>query len=162
MTRVIGYNDPRKLNELSEWDELKKYPHFCISQTLVQGLSREYGRTEFRVLTTIDRLIKKFYREWTDNQENDVKHYLDIRKAIEKIENKKLKKSFMENRMEVYNSVKFLLECDITSEQLNKKNLTKDKEIFINIYKEIENNPNWEEIKELDSKTMYSFKEAIK
>lgn len=162
MTRVIGYNDPRKLNELSEWDELKKYPHFCISQTLVQGLSREYGRTEFRVLTTIDRLIKKFYREWTDNQENDVKHYLDIRKAIEKIENKKLKKSFMENRMEVYNSVKFLLECDITSEQLNKKNLTKDKEIFIDIYEEIENNPNWKEIKELDSKTMYSFKEAIK
>lgn len=160
--RIIGYNDPRKLNELKEWNELKEYHHFCISQTLVQGLSREYGRDEFKVLTTIDRLIKKFYREWTDNPENDVKHFLDIRRAIEKIENNKLRKSFMENRIEVYNSIKFLLECDITSDKLEKDGLTKDKIEFIKIYKEIEKNSNWAEIKELNSKTRYSLKEAIK
>ncbi|WP_338608835.1 hypothetical protein [Clostridium baratii] len=160
--RIIGYNDPRKLNELKEWDELKKYHHFCISQTLVQGLSREYGRTEFKVLTTIDRLIKKFYKEWTDNPENDLKHFLDVRRAIEKIKNNKLRKSFMENRREVYNSIRFLLECDITSTQLEKDNLTKDKIEFLNIYKEIEKNSNWLEVRELDSKTIYSLKEAIK
>ena len=43
--RVIGYNDPRKLNEIDDWKELREYDHFCISQTLVQGLSREFGRT---------------------------------------------------------------------------------------------------------------------
>lgn len=160
--RIIGYNDPRKLNEIEEWNELKGYYHFCISQTLVQGLSREYKRTEFTVLTTIDKLIKKFYKEWTDNPQDEVNHYLDIRRAIEKIEDIKLRKSFMENRLEVYNSVKFLLECGVSSDQLERDDLTKDKKEFLNVYKEIENNFNWSIIKELDLKTIYSFKEAIK
>ena len=160
--RIIGYNDPRKLNELKEWNELKEYHHFCISQTLVQGLSREYGRNEFKVLTTIDKLIKKFYREWSNNPENDVNHFLDIRRYIEMIEDNKLRKAFIENRMEVYNSIRFLLECDITSSELKKEGLSKEKIEFIKIYEKIEKNPNWVEIKELDSKTMYSLKESIK
>lgn len=160
--RIIGYSDPRNLNELKEWNELKEYHHFCISQTLVQGLSREFGRTEFKVLTTIDKLIKKFYKEWTNNPENDINQFLDIRRKIEKIENKKLRKAFMENRMDVYNSIRFLLECDITSNQLKSDNLTKEKIELIRIYKEIEKSPNWAEVKELDNKTMYSFKEAVR
>lgn len=160
--RVIGYNDPRKLNEIDDWKELREYDHFCISQTLVQGLSREFGRTEFKVLTTIDKLIKKFYREWYDNPEKDVKHFLDIRRYIEEIQNPKLKKSFMENKTDVYNSIRFLIECEISSNELENDRLTDEKIEFLKIYKKIEQSTDWAEFKELDYKTIYSLKEAIK
>ncbi|MFU7514617.1 hypothetical protein [Clostridium sp. HCS.1] len=160
--RIIGYDDPRKLNEIDEWNELKNYHHFCISQTLVQGLSREFGRTEFKVLTTVDKLIKKFYREWSDNKERDVKHFLDIRRYIQEIKDLKLKKAFMENKLEVYNSVKFLIECELSTDQLNLENLTDEKKVFFDIYKKVETNIDWAEFKELDSKTIYSLKESIK
>ena len=57
--KIYTYKDPFHLDKYSYWNEIKQYPHLCVSQTLVQGLDKKYKRSEFSYLYCIDDLIKE-------------------------------------------------------------------------------------------------------
>ena len=43
--RIFTYPDPFELKSNTElWDIITKHPHFCASDTLLQGLGTEYKR----------------------------------------------------------------------------------------------------------------------
>ena len=45
--KIYTYSDPYKINRESYWDEIKNCPHFCVSQTMVNGLEEIYDNLTF-------------------------------------------------------------------------------------------------------------------
>ena len=66
---IYTYENPFEIDKISNWRELKRCPHLCISQTLVEGLKEYYGRSEFQLICTVDSVLKKVYEEWHDSPE---------------------------------------------------------------------------------------------
>lgn len=49
--KIYTYSDPYKINRESYWDEIKNCPHFCVSQTMVNGLEEIYDNLKIRSAT---------------------------------------------------------------------------------------------------------------
>lgn len=145
--RVITYNDPRCIEEIEGWNELKKLPHFCISQTLVQGLSQKCGREEFNMLSTIDKLLNEFYSEWKNNSELSLKQYLDLVEEIKKIKNEKYKNVFYKNKNELLKSIRLLIESDVSFVDLKNDRISDELKLFFELYGNLKGRENWNSIK---------------
>ena len=91
--KITTYSDPRLINKIEDWEEIIKYPHLCVSDTLEQGLSHKFGEEEFDFITTIDKFLNEFYSEWKNNSELSIRQYLELVKLINSSEaDKKTKK----------------------------------------------------------------------
>ena len=138
MVRVLTYADPFKLKNNKElWDVITKHPHFCVSDTLVQGLEREYSREDFNYFGTVDTLTNKLLGDYTKNPENDIKLFLNVSSLIDEKLEGNIKKAFEFNKAEVVNSVKFLIELEAEAEAF-KKELTDEQNSLLEIYKNID------------------------
>ena len=151
--RIITYNDPRCIDKIENWEEIKNIPHLCISQTLVQGISHKVKRSEMKFLSTVDKVLKGFYSEWLNDKEKNVNQFLDINRAIDEIvKEEKYKKPMKSNAADIIKAIKFLLEADIKPKDLSTDRITREQVYFIQIYKEIYNKNNWVDIQYIDSK----------
>lgn len=144
--RIITYSDPRCIDQIKEWEELKKLPHFCVSQTLVQGLSQKCGREEFNMLSTIDKLLNEFYCEWKNDSELSIRQYLDLVEEIKKIENEKYKNVFYKNKNELLKSIRLLIESDVSLTDLKNDGLSDELKIFLRLYQNLKGTENWNSI----------------
>lgn len=142
--KIYTYRSPFELNNMSKekTDELRKYPHLCVSQTLVEGLKAYYGRDNFGIICTVDNLLKKFYESWCDQEENNVKQSIAISNVLEKwreggTQNSKLLGTLSHNEKEIIKSIKYLVESHIAADDLP-KGLSKEQKALQNLYKQIE------------------------
>ena len=145
--RVITYSDPREIEEIKEWDMIRKIP-----QTLVQGLARKCSRDSFSILTTIEKFLNYFYEEWKNDSELSIKQFVELSDEIRKIHDKKLKSTFLRNRSEVYKSIRLLKESDIVPSDLAEEIKSKEFKEFREIYKNICFRPNWNILSYSDDK----------
>lgn len=142
--KIYTYRSPFELNNMSKekTDELRKYPHLCVSQTLVEGLKAYYGRNNFGVICTIDNLLKKFYKVWCDQEENNVKQSITISNVLEEwreigVKNSKLLGTLSHNEKELIKSIKYLVESHIAADDLPKE-LNEEQKALQQLYKQIE------------------------
>ena len=93
--RIFTYPDPFEINTNQElWDIITKHPHFCASDTLLQGLGIEYKRTSFGVLRTIKSLVHKVLGDYVNNPKNDVQMFLDVSNCIRNLPDGEMKNAF--------------------------------------------------------------------
>ncbi|WP_097006573.1 hypothetical protein [Lacrimispora amygdalina] len=148
---VYTYHDPYKLNENSAlWGEISNCPYFCVSQTMVNGLKIIYGGS-FQIgrVTTAMNLSKSLYDTWMTTS-CAVKQHADIDNIIanshsvnelseEEIDN--IKKSFLFNRDEVFNSIRTLFEMRMDPENIVWDCLSPEQKFIVTIYKQIIESP---------------------
>jgi hypothetical protein len=147
--KIYTYPNPFTITSTPFWDEIKDYPHLCISQTLVQGLSTYYGRDKFSFIYTVDSFMKRFYKLWTDNPENDIAQYISISDRIEEIQDKNIKKAMKFNQKDIVSSIRFLIELGIDGDSFKRDNLTKEQEEFLRIYKVSRTDSSWRKLDKL-------------
>lgn len=142
--KIYTYRSPFELNNMSKekTDELRKYPHLCVSQTLVEGLKAYYGRDNFGVICTVDNLLKKFYEVWCNQEENNVKQSIAISNVLEEwrergVQNSKLLGTLSHNEKELIKSIKYLVESHIAADDMP-KGLSKEQKALQHLYKQIE------------------------
>ena len=138
--KIYTYKNPFEIDKMSIWNDIKKYPHLCVSQTLVEGMKEYYGRENFGILCTVDQVLKKVYKEWHDNTDGEVIQMLDIQQAIEKLEDKPLRQTMEHNKAEVLKSIRYLIESDIDAE-VDTSNLPEEQKLLFEIYKIVEDQP---------------------
>ena len=62
MREIYTYANPLLMNKDDLiWGMLNKYPQFCASDTLSQGMIQFYGRKEFGIIQTMSDLQKLRY-----------------------------------------------------------------------------------------------------
>lgn len=135
--KIYTYKDPFHLDKYSYWNEIKQYPHLCVSQTLVQGLDKKYKRSEFSYLYCIDDLMEILYYDWIKNIEVRVNQYIKLSEIINKIPHKKIKNSFKFNQNNVLDSIRMIKELELDL-KVDEKNLSEEQNWFIKIKNRVE------------------------
>lgn len=136
--RIFAYSNPFEINRNAElWGIVTKHPHFCASDTLVQGLEAEYRRTSFGHLRTIDELINRVLGEYTNNPQNDMKIFLTVSNLVRKLPENEMKTAFRFNIAYVVEAVQYLimLRCDVT--KFNRDEQSKEQNILLDIYQKV-------------------------
>lgn len=154
--KIYTYKDPFHLDKYSYWNEIKQYPHLCVSQTLVQGLEKKYERSEFNYLDCIDDLMEVLYYDWTKNTEVRVNQYIKLSEIINKISDVKTKNSFKFNQNNILDAIRMIKELEIDLE-VDKQSLSEEQNLFIKIMNKIEN----EECFKILDKSKLSSKETL-
>lgn len=144
---IYTYHDPYSLKENKElWKEISSCPYFCVSQTLVNGLKSFYGGSfQGGRVTTVKELMNSLYEYWTGTA-CAVKQHADIDNIIansgseieltdNELEN--IRKSFLFNRDEVFNSIRTLFELRMNPQNIVEEYLTPEQKYIVSIFKKI-------------------------
>lgn len=156
--RIFTYPNPFEINKNQElWGIVTKHPHFCASDTLVQGLEAEYGRTSFGILRTISALMGRVLGDYTNNPQNDIQMFLTVSSIIREFQDSEMKTAYRFNIADVVEAVKFLimLECDTSKFDLNE--LTEEQAIILEIYEKVQKTTCVEGFEELKHLTKEDF-----
>ena len=139
--RIFTYPDPFEINANQElWDIITKHPHFCASDTLLQGLGIEYKRTSFGLLRTIKSLVNKVLGDYVNNPRNDVQMFLDVSNCIRNLPDGEMKNAFRFNIANVVDSIKFLIMLECDADKFS-GNISEEQKVLLDIYKTIINMP---------------------
>lgn len=146
---IYSYHNPYSLKENQElWNEIVNCPYFCVSQTLVNGLKTLY-RKDFQIgrVTTVKNLTDAVYKYWTGTA-CAVKQHTDIDNIISTVsercglnanEVENIRKSFLFNRDEVFNSIRTMFELRMDPHNIVEKYLTPEQKFIVFIFNEIIN-----------------------
>lgn len=143
---LYTYHDPYKLNKEEFWKEIYNCPYFCVSQTLVNGLMSIYGK-DFQIgrVTTVKNLTDSLYNFWTSTtcavkQHADIDNIIvnsGIENRLSELELENIRKSFLFNRDEVFNSVRTMFELNMVPQNIVEKYLTPEQKYIVGVFKEI-------------------------
>jgi len=140
MMRVCTYPDPFNIKEsIALWELMTQNPHFCASDTLVQGLSQKYHRTSFGHLRSVATLVDIIYKDWTRNIQKDIKLNLKVSDYIEALPETTpaqiaQKRALKFNKYEIVKAVNILLILDSKKDDFNMDALSYEQRIVFDVY----------------------------
>lgn len=139
--QVVTYKDPFKINTNKElWNILQQYPQLCASDTLAQGLARQYDRCSFQYLRSIEYVFKFLYSGWMNNPIGDMNIYLQLSSAIStELDNEKERRVFKNNIAHVVEAIKFLLILGVDETEFPDR-INKDQKTLLKLYKKLRDN----------------------
>ncbi|MEN3005451.1 hypothetical protein [Dehalobacterium formicoaceticum] len=141
--KIYTYNNPFNLTREPYWDEIRKVPHFCVSQTLVQGLNRNYGRHAFNYITTADQIINALYPEWYKSVEMKIEQYVSISRQIEMMGSSNLAKSFKFNQQRIIDALRFSITLNLDANNFDTSKLPVEQTAFLAMLNTVKDEPCW-------------------
>lgn len=157
--QILTYKDPKNLEKREFYKDICKYPNLCASETLKMGLTDKKKRSNYGYICSIDSFVKELYKEWLDPV-NQIKQMSSLTKYINNINDTNIKKSFIFNKSEILNALRFLLEMDIKPESINENN--KIIKQFKLIYSEIIKENEWRQLEDRSKITVDKLKKSFK
>ncbi|WP_026669763.1 hypothetical protein [Butyrivibrio sp. AE3006] len=137
--RVITYSDPKRIFDKVDRSLIKKYPHVCASDTLMQGLEEKYGRESFSIIGSVSQFISSIFRGGLDDPSDDLQLYLNVSNAIDSIDEHEslaelgdyCKKAFIHNKSQLIDAVKLLVFAGV-DKGFDKYCHNEEQEVFYN------------------------------
>ena len=65
---IYTYSNPYEINNEPYWESIRYAAHFCVSQTMVNGLEAVYSELQVGQLTTVEFLTEALYPSWDDTK----------------------------------------------------------------------------------------------
>lgn len=140
---IYTYGNPYEINTEPYWESIKNSAHFCVSQTMVNGLHETFEDLQKGQLATVDVLVKQLYPSW-----NDTKTYIEQYAAVSEViknadlkydetRNNKIKKSLKFSRKDVLDCVRLLFEMGIEVDNINTKLISFEQQLLVATYRKI-------------------------
>lgn len=145
---IYTYSNPYEINNEPFWDSIKNCAHFCVSQTMVNGLSAVYSELNDGQLATVEELVEALYPNWFDTktyieQYTILTNTLDtVTPNIEPDRWKKIKQSLRFNKSSVLDSIRLMAEMGLSLKNLKVKKITEEQLYLVAAYKAILNGEN--------------------
>lgn len=133
---VIAYSDPRNLNKHPLWDEFKKYPQFCATKFLAEGMDERYGESDGLWSVSIGRIFRLVFPDWHYSTTR-VEQFACLTKLIDRLRerrpsSKRILDSFRRNQNTVLDAIRTLVEGGIRPGELTpQKN---EQEVFQELF----------------------------
>lgn len=140
---IYTYSDPFYLRKTEFWEKIKSYPHFCVSQTLVQGLTSYHKRNRFGIINTIKAFEDQMFFPWNEPY-TKLAQYVILSDLIDEIDSPSIKRAFKFNQAHLLEAVRCLMELDIRHDQLVAKSPVQT--IFNDLYRKVSDNPDFPRI----------------
>lgn len=145
--KIYTYSNPYEIDCESFWNEIKDSAHFCVSQTMVNGMNQTYPLLKTRQATaTIRTLINSLYENWEDINTN-VKQIMEVDNAISELNYhssslENVKRSLLFNTKSIVACIRMFKELGIQSTLMTKDELNINQQHLIELYKIIDKNDN--------------------
>lgn len=145
---IYTYSNPYEINNEPFWDSIKNCAHFCVSQTMVNGLSAVYSELNDGQLATVEELVEALYPNWFDTktyieQYTILTNTLDtVTPNIEPDRWKKIKQSLRFNKSSLLDSIRLMTEMGLSLKNLKIKKITEEQLYLVAAYKVILNGEN--------------------
>ena len=160
--RVVTYASPFELRANAElWSLITKHPHFCASDTLVQGLSNYYGRKAFCTIRPLQDLVEILFREYADNPVNDMQIFLTASEAIRHWPESDLRTSFLFNKAEVVNAIQLLLPLFCDPDLFDRTSLPPEQQAFLDLLKVVQQSPCIDALESCKRKSIEDYRNAV-
>lgn len=134
---IYTYSNPYEINKELYWDSIKNCPHFCVSQTMANGMMGTYEEMTAGKVSTVENLVKGLFAYW-ESSECKIKQYTAIDEAINRLniaENEeKIKQSLRFNRKQLSNSLRILFELDMSIEEMRTELMTEEQSHLVELY----------------------------
>lgn len=140
--KIYTYSNPYEIKRESYWNEIKNCAHFCVSQTMVNGLENIYlSLKEDGYLTTIRILINALYSDWEDENRH-VRQIMEVDHAINSLhfegeEGGNTQRSLEYNTKSLVKCIRLFRELGLNADSFDLSRLNTDQKYLINIYKNI-------------------------
>lgn len=140
---IYTYSNPYEINNEPFWDSIKNCAHFCVSQTMVNGLSVVYDELNDGQLATVEELVEALYPNWFDTktyieQYTILTNILDtVTSNIEPERWKKIKQSLRFNKSALLDSIRLMVEIGLSLKNLKIKKITEEQKYLVAAYKVI-------------------------
>ena len=138
--KIYTYSNPYEIKRESYWNEIKDCAHFCVSQTMVNGLEDIYpSLKEGGYLTTIRILINNLYSDWEDENRR-VKQIMEVDNAINALtldgdESGNARRSLEYNTKSLVKCIRLFRELGLSADSFDVSRLNTDQKYLIEIYK---------------------------
>ena len=135
---IYTYSNPYEINKELYWDSLKNCPHFCVSQTMANGMMGTYEEMTAGKVSTVENLVKGLFAYW-ESSECKIKQYTVIDEAINRLNitenSEKIKQSLRFNRKQLSNSLRILFELDMSIEEMRTELMTEEQRHLVELYR---------------------------
>ena len=135
---IYTYSNPYEINKELYWDSIKECPHFCVSQTMANGMIGTYEEMKAGKVSTVENLVKGLFSYW-ESSECKIKQYADVDQAInllDVIDNaENIKQSLHFNRKDLCNSMRILFELDMCLEEMRTDLMSEEQRYLVQLYK---------------------------
>lgn len=145
--KIYTYSNPYEIDCEVFWNEIKDCAHFCVSQTMVNGMNQTYPLLKNRQATsTIRTLVNALYEDWEDINTN-VRQIMEVDNAISELDYhssslENVKRSLLFNTKSIVSCIRMFKELGIDSRLMSKKELNIDQQYLVELYKIIDSRKN--------------------
>ena len=158
--KIYTYSNPYEIDCESFWNEIKDCAHFCVSQTMVNGMNQTYPNLKKRQSTaTIKSLVNALYEDWESINTN-IRQIMEVDNAISELDSQttcleNVKRSLLFNTKSIVSCIRMFKELELDSGLMNKKDLNIDQQYLVELYKIIDNRILLFLLKELHRKILW-------
>ena len=139
--KIYTYSNPYDLSREVFWKDLQNCPHFCVSQTMVNGFESILDRDgKYKTMTTIRNLMNTLYENWEDINTR-VRQIMETDNAVCQIaineNNHNIRSSLEYNTKSIAQCIRLFKELGIDPERLDDSKLNPVQKCLVAIYKNI-------------------------
>ena len=139
---IYTYSNPYEINKELYWDSIKDCPHFCVSQTMANGMIGTYEEMTAGKVSTVENLVKGLFYFW-ESSECKIRQYTVLDEAINRLvivdNSESIKQSLRFNRKQLSDSLRILFELDINPKEMRTELMTEEQRHLVELYKVIRN-----------------------
>lgn len=155
---IYTYSNPYEIDNEPYWDSIKKCAHFCVSQTMVNGLAAVYKELNNGQLAAVEELVKALYPHWLDTK-TYIEQYTLLTNVLNSVKPNisaekwcKVKQSLRFNKSSLLDSIRLLCELKIDYRDLKIQKLTEEQSYLVAAYKKIS---------EVDEKNLFQIRHSL-
>lgn len=138
---IYTYSNPYGINKEMYWDSIRNCPHFCVSQTMANGIMSTYPEMRAGKVSTVENLVKGLFSYW-ESTECKIRQYADIDIAIGQLDlnkrEEKIRQALRFNRKDLCNSLRIMFEMNMSVEDMKLDAMSEEQKYLIMIYGSIQ------------------------
>lgn len=154
--KIYTYSNPYEIDCEPFWNEIRDCAHFCVSQTMVNGMNQTYPILKTRqATTTVRSLVNALYEDW-ENINTNVRQIIEIDNAISELDYQTncadhIKRSLLFNTKSIVSCIRIFKELGIDADLIVKDELNINQHYLVELYKIVDKKEN----------TAFSFRRAF-
>ena len=140
--KIYTYSNPYDIKRESFWEEINNCAHFCVSQTMVNGIGEIYPPLKNAgLLTTINILLNSMYSDWVSDNVK-VAQMMETDNAINSIdmdddESGNAKRSLEYNTRSLVKCMRLFKELGLCADSFDVSRMNAEQKYLVEIYRYI-------------------------
>ena len=134
---IYTYSNPYEISSEPYWESIRYAAHFCVSQTMVNGMEAVYPELRVGQLTTVEYLTAALFPVWDDTK-TYIKQYAALTDIMNNVVYKcsdedkiRIKRSLNFNKTHLLDCIRLMSEMNILFENIKISRLTEEQKYLV-------------------------------